>query len=79
MIKEIKIESNVPMIKHGGHASAKKHGMLYDTFDAMDVSQSIVLDNLTTIAALRAYAYNKGKKICYRKVDNQAWRVWRKS
>ena len=79
MTKEIKIESNVPMIEHGGHTSAKKHGILYDAFDNMEVSQSIVLDNLKTIASLRAYAYNKGKKICYRKVDKQAWRVWRKS
>ncbi len=77
MTKEIKIESNVPMNGVGQHNSYRKYSVLFETFDKMDVSQSIVVDEMKKINSIRQYARRFDKTISYRKLDKNAWRIWR--
>ena len=77
MTEEIKIENNIPIGKVGEQNAFQKHRELYETFDRMEVSQSIVLDSMKKINSVRSYARKNNKTICYRKLDEQVWRIWR--
>ena len=71
----IQIENNIPIpVEKGGNVKYKE---VSDTFDEMQKDQSIIVDNVKVVNALRRYAKDRGSNICYRKLSQDQYRVWR--
>ncbi len=71
----IKIENNVPI--PDDNAYNIKYKEVFDTFDQMEKDQSIVVDTIKAVNSLRKYAKDKQSNICYRKISENEFRVWR--
>jgi len=68
-----KIEKGVPIIERKyGRSSAFKQ-----LRDYMEVGDSVVVDSMNKYRAIYAYFEKHGRKVTYRKLSKNEFRIWR--
>ena len=71
--KTYKIEKGIsmPNQRHGGSSAFKQ------LRDHMEVGDSVIVDSLNKYQAMFAYFRKHGRKVAYRKLNENEFRVWR--